>query len=67
VVLGDEVGVVVAGDADESDGGDKVGGRVNVAGGEKVLEDIDLSGHVGQWIMSVEDSCSSVGKIHSVL
>lgn len=33
-VLGDESGVVVAGDADESDGVNKVGGRVDIAGGE---------------------------------
>lgn len=65
--MSDEVGVVVASDADESDGGNKLGGRVNVAGGEKVLEDIDLSGHIWQWILSVEYSCSSVRKIHSVL
>lgn len=65
--MGDESGIVVTGDADESDGGDKVGGNVDVAGGENVLEEIDLSGHVGQWNLSVEHSCSSVRKVHSVL
>lgn len=66
--MGDESGIVVTGDADESDGGDQVGGNiVDVAGGENVLEEIDLSGHVGQRSLSVEHSCSSVRKVHSVL
>lgn len=66
-VLGDEIGVVVAGDADETDRGRKVGRRVDVAGSENLLEEIDLSGHIGKWYVSVEHSCSSVRKIHPVL
>lgn len=38
--------------ADEGDRGIQVRGRVDVAGGEKLLEEIDLSGHVGQWNQS---------------
>lgn len=66
-VLRDESGIVVAGDADERDGGDKVGGSVDVSSVENVLEEIDLSGHIRQWNLSVEHSCSSVRKVHSVL